>query len=315
MEKCDSVAVLMGGDSSEREISLKSGEAVLAALRSRGYSVFAVDIRDDFEKLIRGGYGSAFIALHGGCGEDGSVQGMLEVMGIPYTGSGVLASAATMDKAFAKGVLLSHGIKTPDFQVLTAPPGIEGGGVPEIEFPAIVKPSSEGSTIGVKRVEGKGDVAQAVEEAFRYGDKVLVERFIEGREVTVGVLDGDTLPIVEVSPKKGFYDFEAKYTKGMTDYIVPARIEDGMAARVSKTAEEVYKLFGCRGATRVDFIIGGDGPHVLEINTVPGMTRTSLLPMAAREAGLSFGDLVDRMLKGAALDSCRKKRSRGRYAA
>ena len=302
MAKGEKIALLMGGDSSEREISLKSGSAILKALKERGYDASPVDVRDELKLLCTSGFDKAFIALHGSLGEDGSIQGMLEMLKLPYTGSGVLASAATMDKVFAKMVMLSQGIPTPDFRVLSAGnDALEA--VSGLEYPLIVKPVSEGSTIGLSKVESESGLKYAVDLACRYGDRVLVERFVKGREVTAGIIGGKSLPLVEVVPKKGLYDYEAKYTKGMTEYIVPARIDEELAEKVSRIALSSYNLFGCRGAARVDVMLGEDGPAVLEINTVPGMTETSLLPMAAKEAGISFGELVETIIEGAALDN------------
>lgn len=297
------IAVLMGGTSSEREISLKSGTAVLAALKARGYDAVSLDIRDGLHQLKPGSFDRVFIALHGKTGEDGSIQGLLEVMRIPYTGSGVLASATTMDKAFSKMIMDSRGIPTAPFQVFSAPVALDGDVRIDMEYPVIVKPVAEGSTIGIVKVEDAEDLNAGMKEAFSYGSKILVEKFIKGREVTVSVIDGEAYPIVEVVPKKGFYDFESKYTKGMTEYKVPAQLDPIVAGKIKSIAIEVYRLFECRGAARVDIIISDEGmPYVLEINTIPGMTQTSLLPMAAREAGLSFEDLVEKIIEGAALD-------------
>ncbi|MDH3974720.1 MAG: D-alanine--D-alanine ligase [Deltaproteobacteria bacterium] len=297
------IAVLMGGSSSEREISLKSGSAVLAALQSGGYDARAVDISNSLDQLRPGVFERAFIALHGKTGEDGSIQGLLEVMKIPYTGSGVLASATTMDKAFSKMIMDSRGIPTAPFQVFSAPLDLHGEIQTGMEYPVIVKPVAEGSTIGIVKVEKVEGLKPAMKEAFSYGPKILVEKFIEGREVTVSVMDSEIYPIVEVVPKKGFYDFESKYTKGMTEYKVPAELDDRVAKKINHIARQVYELFECRGAARVDIIISEEGtPYVLEINTIPGMTQTSLLPMAAGEAGLSFVALVEKMIEGAALD-------------
>ena len=300
------IAVLMGGSGSEREISLKGGTAVLSALRAGGFDAHPLDPADGAGALIDGSFEAAFIALHGAGGEDGSMQGMLEILKIPYTGSGVLASAAAMDKAFAKDLMRSKGIPTADYQVFKAFPAQDGqyeGNDIQLECPLIVKPVSEGSTVGICRVENEADIGQAMKEAFRYDDKVLVEKYIEGREVTVGVLDGKVLPIVEVRPKKGFYDYESKYTKGMTEYIVPADFDAMKQKKMNEISLSVYELFGCRGAARVDIIINNDGPFVLEINTVPGMTETSLLPMAALEAGIGFNELVARIMNGASLET------------
>jgi len=302
-KECGKVAVLMGGTSSEREISLKSGSAVLAALKACGYDARAVDIGNGLDDLRPGAFDRAFIALHGKTGEDGSIQGLLEIMRIPYTGSGVLSSATTMDKAFSKMIMNSRDIPTAPFQVFSAPLNLDMDIEVDIDYPLIVKPVAEGSTIGIVKVENVEALKPAMKEAFSYGSKILVEKFVKGREVTVSIIDGELFPIVEVVPKKGFYDFEAKYTKGMTEYKVPASLNDPLAVNINNIALSVYELFECRGAARVDIIIGEDGtPYVLEINTIPGMTQTSLLPMAAAEAGLSFEDLVEKIIGGATLD-------------
>ncbi|MBE9504609.1 MAG: D-alanine--D-alanine ligase [Proteobacteria bacterium] len=303
MRKNGRIAVLMGGRSSEREISLQSGNAVLKALKAKGYHPVAIDLADPLEYLICGSFDKAYIALHGTFGEDGCVQGMLELLEIPYTGSGVLASASTMDKVFAKKMMLSEGIVTPRFMAFSDPRALTDDIDPDFDYPVIVKPVAEGSTFGVTKVEKSSELVNAIRETFNFGSAVLVERFIEGREVTVGLIDGETLPVVEVIPQSGFYDFEAKYTKGMTRYIVPAEIGDEMTKEVCRISRKVYNLFGCRGAARVDFILGERGPSVLEINTIPGMTETSLLPMAAWKAGMSFEDLVERIIDGAGLDN------------
>ncbi len=297
------VAVLMGGRSSEREISLQSGKAVLKALLSRGYEAEKVDIADGLEPLLSGRYKRAFIALHGVPGEDGTVQGLLELLGIEYTGSGLLASAATMDKTFAKRVAAAEGVITPEFREFLSQPA--EGEVPELgfDYPVVVKPASEGSTVGVTKVESPEGLCEAIGTSLKYGKKALVERFISGREVTVGVVGAKALPVIEVVPKSGFYDFEAKYTKGMTEYIVPARIEKDMSEKLSETALRVYEILGCRGQARVDFIIEGGLPYFLEINTIPGMTETSLLPKAAAAAGIGFEELTASILESAALDS------------
>ena len=303
INRAGKIAVLMGGSGSEREISLESGSAVLAGLRAGGFDSHPVDPLDGIGALITGGFDAAFIALHGAGGEDGCMQGMLEILKIPYTGSGVLASAAAMDKAFAKDLMLSRGIATADYRVLHAPFDEAEDIEFKLEYPLIVKPASEGSTVGICRVEDESHIVSAINEAFRYDDKVLVEKYIEGREVTVGVLDGEILPIVEVRPKKGFYDYESKYTKGMTEYIVPADFDAKELKKMNDISLDLYELFGCKGAARVDIIINNDGPFVLEINTVPGMTETSLLPMAALEAGIGFNELVARIMNGAGLDT------------
>ncbi len=290
----------MGGMSAEREISLKSGRAVLAALKELGYDVFPVDPdRDVAARLRRKGAEAAFIALHGRYGEDGCIQGLLEVMGIPYTGSGVMASALAMDKAATKTVLAQKGITVPAWRVFAR--GERVVGLPTL--PLVVKPSNQGSTIGVSIVRKKAELSGAVKKARRYGRSVIVESFIRGRELTVSILDGRTFPVVEIRPKEGFYDYRSKYTKGMTEFVVPAPLGKRVEKRVLKAALDTYRAMGCRGAARVDMVLGIDStPYVLEINTVPGMTETSLLPMAAAAAGMSYKRLVESMLLSARLD-------------
>ena len=288
--------VLMGGLSEEREISLKTGAAVLKALKDRGYRAVGIDAGVDLPAvLLRKKIEVAFIALHGRYGEDGCVQGLLEVMGIPYTGSGVRASSVAMDKVAAKQVFIFNGISTPAFEVL-AP----GRKTPAMKPPFVVKPSGQGSAIGVSIVTGKNGAAAAVKEASRHGGAVLVEEYIKGMELTVSILDGTVLPIIEIRPRDGFYDYANKYTKGRTDFVVPARLASAVRKRVERESLAAYRALGCAGAARVDVMLGAkDAPYVLEVNTVPGMTELSLYPRAAAAAGLSYPALVERMLKGA----------------
>jgi D-alanine-D-alanine ligase len=292
----------MGGASAEREISLRSGSAVVEALIEKGYDARAVDAGPDVALELKAlKPTAAFIALHGVLGEDGSMQGLLEVMGIPYTGSGVLASALAMDKAASKKALAAEGILTPEFAVLRKGAPLRLSKI-KIKMPLVVKPASEGSTIGLSVVRKKSELAPAVKRAFEHGESVLVERFIEGRELTVSIMDGRPLAIVEVRPKTGLYDYRAKYTKGMTEYIVPAKLGRATGDRVKKAALAVYQTLGCRGAARVDIMLGrGNAPYVLEINTVPGLTELSLLPKAAAASGMDYPELVERMLLGARL--------------
>ncbi len=288
------VGVLMGGTSSERDVSLKSGDAVFQALKRRGYDVVAVDAAEDLPVLLRQqGVEAAFVCLHGPTGEDGTIQGFLEIMQIPYTGSGVRASAVAMDKIMTKDLLRCHGIPTPEFRVVEAHGG-SGQGLP---LPVVVKPAEEGSTIGVQKVHRRKELAGAIRNAQRYSRRVLVERFIAGREVTVGVLGDAPLPVVEVRPCGGFYDYASKYTAGQTEYLVPAPLPKRVTARVQRLGAAVHRLLGCRGATRIDVMLAERyQPFVLEVNTIPGMTETSLLPKAAGEAGISFDELVERIL-------------------
>lgn len=293
------IGVLMGGLSAEREISLRSGNACLKALVSRGYNAAAIDAGRDLPFRLRDeGIEVAFIALHGRHGEDGTVQGLLEIMGIPYTGSGVLASAIAINKAVTKDVLISKGIRTPGFVTLN---GTEDAVSLKMTFPVVVKPAKEGSTIGINIVKDRDGLAPALAEAFRFDSLVVIEEFVKGIEVTVSVLDGKPLAIVEVRPKSGFYDFHSKYTAGMTEYICPAEISGESRDVCKQMAVSVYEAIGCSGAARVDMIIDEAGPQVIEINTIPGMTETSLLPKAAACEGISFEDLVEKILDGASL--------------
>ena len=289
----------MGGLSAEREISFRSGNACLKALTSRGYNAVAIDaVRDLPFRLRDEGIEVAFVALHGRYGEDGTVQGMLEVMGVPYTGSGVLASAIAINKAVTKEILRSKGVRDPGFIAVKR---IEDVRDLNMTLPVVVKPAKEGSTIGISIVKERKELISAVEEAFRYDTLVLIEDFVKGREVTVSLLDGRPMAIVEVRPKSGFYDFKSKYTTGMTEYICPADISNEISKVCRKVAVDVYDAVGCSGAARVDIIIDEGGPHAIEINTIPGMTETSLLPKAAACEGMSFDELVERMLDGASL--------------
>lgn len=299
------IGVLMGGVSKEREISLKTGTAVGNALMRRGYDVVFIDIGDDaFRRVSHANIDVAVIALHGKFGEDGCIQGMLEMMRIPYTGAGVLGSSVGMDKVVCNRVVRQLGIPVPDDIVFVA-----GEDEPEhfaagllIDFPVIVKPSREGSTINVTIVEHPKDLADALRVAAASDDKVLVEQFIRGKEVTVGVLNGKALPTLEVAPKSGFYDFSSKYTAGRTEYIVPARIGEELAGRLQRWSEQVFHAIECSGAARVDFIVDEqEKPYFLEINTIPGMTELSLVPKAAKHIGLSFDDVAEAVLESAAL--------------
>jgi len=290
------IGVLMGGRSSEREVSLKSGNAVREALIRKGYNVSAVDPGSDLiDRLVAEKIEVAFIALHGKWGEDGTVQGLLEIMGIPYTGSGVLGSSAAMDKIAMKLILTGMGLPTPDYAV-----AVKGEPV-DFPLPFVVKPANEGSTIGISVVREESEKSAAIETAFRYDRKVLVEKFVTGPEITVAVVNGKALPVIEVRPASGFYDFEAKYTKGMTEYIVPAPISETAEKRSVETALKVYNAFDLAGSARIDMLIGDDVPMVIDINTSPGMTETSLVPKAWMHLGGTFDGLVEEILLGAAL--------------
>ncbi|MBI3609323.1 MAG: D-alanine--D-alanine ligase [Nitrospirae bacterium] len=298
------IAVLMGGKSAEREISLMSGRAIEASLHRQGCAVVAIDPDETVAERLRQEKVELVVnALHGRFGEDGTIQGFLEILRIPYTGSGVLASAIGMNKVMTKRLLVLHGIPTPTFSVLRSSGPAAGGprGLPVgLDCPVVVKPSSEGSTIGVTIVERPSLAEAAYREAFRYGEEILVEEYIEGHEVTAGLLEESPLPLVEIVPKEAFYDYQAKYTKGMTEYIVPARLPQDVTQKVQGLALKTHQVIGCRGCTRVDFRVDPRGrPFVLEINTVPGMTETSLLPKAAEAAGMTYDQLVAKIVQSA----------------
>jgi len=300
------IALLLGGASSEREISLKTGEAVARAMEEEGLDVVKVDVGEDLNELVdtlnRVKPHVVFIALHGRFGEDGVIQGVLEYMGIPYTGSGVMASALAMDKVASKRLFSYHGIPVPRYSVFRKEGWTLPGETPldALSYPLVVKPAAEGSTIGVSVVKEKGELEPALQNAYRYGETVLVEEYIEGRELTVGILDDEPLPVVEIIPKGGFYDYKAKYTPGMTQYEVPAKLSQETFTMVQNMALLAHRALGCKGVSRVDFRLSSDGtPYALEVNTIPGMTETSLLPKAARAAGISFKELVLRILESA----------------
>jgi len=293
------IGVLMGGTSMEREVSLKSGNAILSALNRLGYNAVGVVIEDDaLAPLKEQGIELAFIALHGGFGEDGRIQALLEFLKIPYTGSGVVASALAMNKPHSKAIFAQRGIPTPRF----VPALSEEFVFDEMKFsvPVVVKPSCEGSTVGVSIVRERRDFSKALAEAKRYDDVPMVEEFIDGREITCGVLDGEALEVVEIVPISGFYDYQAKYTAGGSEYIVPAKLEPKIREYVRELSKRAYDALHCQGAARVDFRLHPEaGPFVLEINTIPGMTERSLLPMSAKAVGIDFDELVERILKNA----------------
>ncbi len=303
------IGVLMGGTSSEREVSLKSGSAIYGALKALEYNVIPVDVGDNIcEVLKKKKIDAAFIALHGGHGENGALQGMLEVMNVPYTGSGILASALAMDKEASKKVFLYHGLPVPPFVVVSLADfksmfkkgaGPKGTLKTGFSLPWVVKPASEGSSIGVEIVKNASSLKGVMNEAFSYGHKVIVEKYIEGREVQIGILNDKVLGGVEVKPSLEFYNYEAKYTAGLTEYILPPKLDRKIYERAKRTALAAHVALGCSGATRVDLIIDREGnTYLLEVNTIPGMTETSLLPKIAQTAGLSFADLLEQILGG-----------------
>jgi D-alanine-D-alanine ligase len=293
------IGVLMGGVSREREVSLKTGVAILQALQEGGYQAVGIEVSFDIAKrLLQESIDVAFIALHGRWGEDGTVQGLLELLRIPYTGSGVLASALAMHKIKAKEIFLFHGIPTPEF--ITP----QEGEIEEPPFPPpwVVKPASEGSTIGVGIVKDREGLEGAIRNAREYDQQVLVEQFIEGKELTVGILAGEPLPVIEIAPQGGFYDYEAKYSPGLTDYLCPAPISEEKQQEAQEVSLRAYHTLGCSGCARVDLRLSEHGEvFVIEVNTVPGMTETSLVPKAAAHVGISFPHLVEVILEEACL--------------
>ncbi|YCH31296.1 D-alanine--D-alanine ligase [Erwinia sp. PK3-005] len=301
----DKVAVLLGGTSAERDVSLMSGEAVIAGLKEAGIDAHGVDPRDfPVMRLKEEGYTKVFIALHGRGGEDGTLQGVLDFLQIPYTGSGVMASAITMDKWRSK--LLWQGAELPvapyvwiNRQQMEA--GMDDALVQRIAqlgMPLFVKPSSEGSSVGISRVNQPADLPAALEEAFRHDDDVLIEKFISGPEYTVGILGEQILPSIRIQPASDFYDYEAKYISDDTQYFCPSGLSVEKEAELQALVLNAWRSLGCSGWGRVDVMMDGDGTfYLLEVNTSPGMTSHSLVPMAAKQAGMSFSQLVARILE------------------
>jgi D-alanine-D-alanine ligase len=310
------VGVIMGGSSGERDVSLRSGEAVAKALAARGHQVVRVELplraEDASAAIADARIDVAFLALHGRMGEDGCIQGLLELARIPYTGSGVLTSALAMDKQKAKELFRLHNVPTPPYYTVTAneDPTSLAQRHGSFGFPVVVKPRGEGSSLGVRRAADLTELAECIEEAFELDDCVIVERFVAGMEVNVGILDGKVLGAIEIAPKSasGMYDYEAKYTPGMTSYFMPARLAPARLVGVSNLAERAAAALGCTGAVRVDLLVtSGENEYVLEVNTLPGMTETSLLPKIAAASGLDFGALCQAILDGARLHSTQRK--------
>lgn len=285
----------MGGPSSEREISLQSGQAVVEGLTQAGYDVSPVDMTGR-DVLLPYGVEAVFIALHGAFGEDGGVQAILDERCMPYTGSGAESSRRAMDKVLSKEAFGAAGIPSAPYEVLGA------GGSRSMPFPVVLKPVAEGSSIGVHRVDDEAAWADCFADALNFGGRVLVEEYIEGRELTVGIVDGLALPPVEIQAPDAWYDFAAKY-QGGSQYRVPASLDEDKTLELQELARRVFEVLDCRGLGRVDFRLRQDGqPFVLEINSIPGFTRNSLLPKAARAAGIEFADLCDRIMRIATYD-------------
>jgi D-alanine-D-alanine ligase len=298
------VGVLMGGISAEREISLSTGASVHRALAERGYETVAIDWTEDADlgALLRAErIEVVWNALHGTYGEDGCVQGFLESLRIPYTGSGVAASAMGMEKVASKKIFERDGVPTPPWRIASSP-GAAIDAARQLRYPVVVKPSREGSTVGVSIVREEGEIARAWEEASGRHGVVMLERYVPGRELSVGILDGEVLGTVEIRARSGFYDYEAKYQSGDTEYIVPAPVDEATDESVRKAGLAAYLSLGCEAHSRTDMRVTEEGDvRVLEVNTLPGMTDRSLLPKTARLAGLDYGDLVERILASARL--------------
>ncbi|MCF7839098.1 MAG: D-alanine--D-alanine ligase [Candidatus Marinimicrobia bacterium] len=290
------VGVLLGGPSAERDVSLRSGQAVARGLRAAGYAVTAIDpAGPDF--TLPAGLEAVFIALHGSFGEDGTVQAELERRGVPYTGSGPAASRRAFDKRLTREAFAAAGLPQPEGQILA--PGARSA----LPLPCIVKPTRQGSSLGVSRVRVAAEWPAALAAAAQYEGEVLVERYIPGRELTVGIVADEPLPVVEIFAPEGCYDYRAKYTRGLTRYETPARLTPAENETLQRLALTAYHALGCRGLSRVDFRLSLDGqPYILEINTIPGFTETSLLPQAACAAGWLFEDLCARIMETAAVD-------------
>lgn len=300
------VAVLRGGRSAEREVSLRSGAQVVKALCERGHHAEGVEMDSQaWDRLSGGGYDCVFVALHGRLGEDGTVQGMLELLDLPYTGSGVLASALAIDKVRTNHLLAAAGLEVPAFEELRPGEAVDAGEVERLVAhygtPVVVKPVREGSTIGLTIARDADEVASGLVLARRYDRRVMAQRFASGVEVTVGVLatpEPRALPTLEITYDNETYDYDAKYTAGKSHHIIPARIPEAARRAVSAAAERAFAALGCEGLARVDFIVDSGGtPWVLEVNTVPGLTELSLFPDAARAAGIEFGEVCDLLVR------------------
>jgi len=302
------IAVLMGGRSLERSISLKSGKRIARALTERGYDVLELDVDETLvPTLMSEKPDLVYIALHGKGGEDGTIQELLEIGDIPYTGPGPLASIIGFNKVLSKELFIANGIPTPRYFTISSATLEEMGAsnlLPtaweKLGSPLVVKPAAQGSALGVKIVRELDDLGRALIEALSYDDRVLLEEHVAGTEIAVSVIgdsEPEALPAVEVVPESGFFDFDARYTPGKTEYFIPARLEKSVAAEASRLALEAHKLLRCKDLSRVDMIVRDGHPLVLELNISPGMTETSLLPLAAEAAGMNFADLVERLVK------------------
>lgn len=298
------VGVLIGGPSTERTISLKSGKAVMEALKEEGLETVALDIKtNDLCQNIRlikdSGIDIAFIALHGRFGEDGQIQQVLEALDIPYTGSGVMPSRLALDKIASRQIFQIHGLIVPRYKIIHKlsynkyPLLLLNG----FSFPLVIKPATHGSSIGLSIIDSRRELKRALDLAFSFDEYILIEEYLKGREITVGILNNMPLPVIEIKPKRKFFDYQAKYKPGMANYIVPAIIKKEISQRVKQHALLAHRFLGCEGFSRVDMILKDSQPYILEVNTIPGLTQTSLLPRAAKVIGLSFNQLCLHLLE------------------
>ncbi|RKY30559.1 MAG: D-alanine--D-alanine ligase [Candidatus Omnitrophota bacterium] len=303
------IVILAGGDSSEREISLRSGKEVFNALKKKGHELFLLDpVEENFcEKILKIKPDCVFIALHGGKGEGGIIQGFLETLNIPYTGSDTLSSAICLNKLISKKILKFHKIPTPDFIV------VDKSFSPEkipFKYPVVVKPASQGSTIGIKIVEKESELYKAIKEAFNYDNEVFIEKYIDGKEVTVSIIGNENpkvMPIIEIITPTGFYDYKAKYTPGGSIHKIPPDLPENVIKKVEDVAIKAYKAVKCSGFARIEIIVSKKGtPYILDINTIPGLTKTSLFPDSAKAAGIPFEELCEKIIN-LALEKWKKK--------
>ncbi|MCX6165661.1 MAG: D-alanine--D-alanine ligase [Ignavibacteriae bacterium] len=330
------IALIVGGISSEREVSLASGRGILKALRENGHNVKVFDpiygekeVSEDviFKDLVSAEYPTyeamekllkesrrkvidcinsslfedidlAFIGLHGKYGEDGRIQSLLDLRGIKYTGSDILSSAVAMDKNVTKIIFRNNNILTPDWIMMTKKDGIDIKGIlRRISLPFVIKPNDEGSTVGLTIVKNESDITNAIELAFKYTDKIMIEKYVKGRELTVSIVGDIAYPLIEIKPKEGFYDYHHKYTKGMTEYICPAEVKDEVSIKAQEIALKAYHSLGCSVYSRVDFLLDEkDELHCLEVNTLPGMTELSLVPKAVKAKGMEFNELIENII-------------------
>lgn len=292
------IAVLMGGTSSESEVSLRTGQAMVKACEQNGHKTVPLVLEKDIVRIIKNlqSVDLVLIALHGGIGENGRLQGLFESLNIKYTGSNALSSAICMDKHISKLLVEDAGIATPTWQKY-----LKGGDFSFTHhYPCVVKPNSEGSTVGLTIVKNEDDLEPAINLAFEYDDEILIEKYISGKEITCAILDNKVLPLIEIKPSHELYDYECKYTKGLTQYICPAVLDQSLSDKIQKTSLEIFQLLKCRHYARLDFRLDHEGNHwFLESNTLPGMTDTSLVPKAAAAAGISFNQLIDTIVKKA----------------